>query len=196
MPSIQQDVVAFKRMVRKACERIKLEYMVLPVYGQEAPGYRERVYCYELYHQLRRITSAVGFRYSLCGEIDKTGHPLIRGNYLDKAKPDLAVHIPGEMRHNLCVLEVKRINANVRSIAEDICKLSSFRRDAEYHSACFLIFGSRDQDSLETLRRRLISSAQLPTYRDDISMSLLTCLWHAEPGTDPLEIRVTEPISG
>lgn len=50
-------------------------YMRLPVDGGEGQ-YRERVYCYELYHQMRsRWPSPCD--YSLNGEVDKRGHPII-----------------------------------------------------------------------------------------------------------------------
>lgn len=47
--------------------------------------------------------------YSLCGEVDKAGHPLIRGHGLDHLKPDFLVHDPGDLDENLVVIEVKPI---------------------------------------------------------------------------------------
>jgi hypothetical protein len=71
-----------------ASSQVGDEYFQLPVAGKEEPEYRERVYCYELYH-LWRCHWPKGFRFSLCGEVDKKGHPLVRG----EPKPDYLVHI-------------------------------------------------------------------------------------------------------
>jgi hypothetical protein len=111
----------------------------LPVYGKEDPIYRERVYCYELYHQMRLLWP-IKTPYSLCGEVDKRGHPFYRGNELDQAKPDFLVHIPGELR-NYAVIEVKPINARHRGIYKDLKTLTTFRRNAGYQRAIYLFYG-------------------------------------------------------
>lgn len=79
-----------------ASSQIGREYFQLPVAGAEEPEYRERVYCYELYHRWR-CHWFDSFPFSLSGEVDKTGHPLIRG----APKPDFLVHIPGQMTISL-----------------------------------------------------------------------------------------------
>lgn len=43
----------FVKILRKATANIPPEYFQLPIAGREDPIYRERVYCYELYHQMR-----------------------------------------------------------------------------------------------------------------------------------------------
>lgn len=113
------------------------EYFHLPVAGAEEAAFRERVYCYELYHRWRCHWQE-GFQFSLNGEVDKRKHPLIPGAW----KPDFLVHVPGEMT-NLLVVEVKPRTADVKKMAEDLQKLTSFRRDlrdedrrpANYHAA-------------------------------------------------------------
>ena len=52
------------------------------------PEYRERVYCYEHYNRWR-CHWPDGYPYSLAGEIDKHGHPIIRG----AAKPDFRMRL-------------------------------------------------------------------------------------------------------
>ena len=39
-------------ILRQATAAIGRDYFLLPIHGA-APVYRERVYCYELYHQMR-----------------------------------------------------------------------------------------------------------------------------------------------
>jgi hypothetical protein len=112
---------------------------MLPV-ADEDTHYRERVYCYELYHQLR-VLWPINYGYSLCGEVDKGGHPLIRHNALDKTKPDMIVHVPGEMDNNLVVIEIKPINCTYRGVKKDIETLTAYRKKAHYQNAIFLIYG-------------------------------------------------------
>jgi hypothetical protein len=136
----EEDIEWFKSALATAAESVSRNFFQLPVAGQEDPAYRERVYCYELYHQLRSIWP-FGVRYSLGGEVDKAGHRLIRKNALDRAKPDLIAHVPGDMESNLAVVEVKPRVPQVVEIASDLRKLAAFRRDAYYASAIYLVYG-------------------------------------------------------
>jgi len=45
----------FLKCLMKAIKRIDTHYTQLLVTGSDKPIYRERVYCYELYHQPRCI---------------------------------------------------------------------------------------------------------------------------------------------
>ena len=69
----------FWNCLRKAGSKMDSHYFQLPVARRKERIYRERVYCYELYHQLR---NALGdnFAYKLHGEVDKAGHPIIHRN--------------------------------------------------------------------------------------------------------------------
>jgi hypothetical protein len=58
---------ALEELLTAASVRIGPEYFQLPVADADAV-YRKRVYCYELYHQLRCLPE--GFPFSLGGEID------------------------------------------------------------------------------------------------------------------------------
>ena len=71
----------FDNIFKEATKNISREFYQLPVAGKEDPIYRERVYCYELYHQLRSLWPTET-EYTLSGEVDKSGHPLIRNNGL------------------------------------------------------------------------------------------------------------------
>ena len=57
--------------VQKATSRIGRVYFALPVCGMPTPIKRERVYCYELYHQLRCLPLDT----TVTAEPDKRGHP-------------------------------------------------------------------------------------------------------------------------
>ena len=128
-------------LLGQAAAEIPGPYFQLPVDGQEDPIYRERVYCYELYHQLRSMWPE-NCSYSLGAEVDKAGHKLIRGNDLDNVKPDFLVHIPGDMGGNYAVIEVKPVHASNGAIRADIETLRNFRDYAGYQRAILYIYGS------------------------------------------------------
>ena len=104
----------------KAAENMGAHYFQLPIAGSDEPIYRERVYCYELYHQLRCILGD-SFPYKLNGEVDKMKHPIIR----DAKKPDFIIHQPGDMEHNLVVIQVKPITVKdrINRLREDLATL-------------------------------------------------------------------------
>lgn len=92
--------------------------------------------------------------YSLGGEVDKRGHPIIHGGGLTNVKPDLLVHVPGQMDQNLLALEIKAGRRVASSeVKRDIEKLMEFRRRAEYAGAWFLVFGE-SVDQVSKIARR------------------------------------------
>ena len=93
--------------------------------SQKIQVYRERVYAYEVYHQLRCLWD--DFPFILNGEVDKKQHP-----HFEKFEkvPDLLVHRQGTMCHNLAVVEIKRFEAN--GFRQDLEKLSWFCDRARY----------------------------------------------------------------
>lgn len=142
-------------LLSRAAAAIPRQYFQLPVDGQEDPIYRERVYCYELYHQLRTIWPE-DCGYSLGAEVDKAGHRLIRGNDLDSAKPDFLVHIPGDMGGNYAVIEVKPVHAANKAIRADIDTLRNFRDYAGYERAILYIYGNPKDGNARQIARDLL----------------------------------------
>ena len=130
-----QDYEAFSGMLREALDKVPDEYMYVPVLGRSQPIYRERVFCYELYHQLRCLWGS--FPYTLAGELDKAGHSLIGNN----AKPDFLIHRPGSMRGNFIAMEVKPAIAPVRKLVDDLVTLNWFVSEANYAFGLLLIYG-------------------------------------------------------
>jgi len=142
-------------ILREATKAVPAEYFQLPVAGLENPIYRERVYCYELYHHLR-VLWPIDVPYSLSGEVDKSGHPLIRQNGLDQTKPDFLVHVPGDMDGNALVMEVKPVNAQKEGIGKDLRCLTAYRRHGEYRRAILLVYGDL-QEEFDRFRMRVRS---------------------------------------
>lgn len=127
------------RIIWEATAAIDVIYFQLPVDGGD-PVYRERVYCYELYHQMRSLWPQDS-RLSLNGEVDKRAHPQWGRIQARIAAPDMLVHTPGHMDGNHCVIEVKPGNARRGGIEKDLLTLSHFRDRAGYERAILLFYG-------------------------------------------------------
>lgn len=127
-------------IIQKATAAIDDIYFQLPVDGGDHV-YRERVYCYELYHQMRSIWPQDA-RFSLNGEVDKRAHPQWGHIQARVAAPDLLVHTPGHMDGNHCVIEVKPGNARREGIEKDLLTLSQFKERAGYERAILLFYGN------------------------------------------------------
>ncbi len=168
----KRDFDYFLKCLMEAGMKLEQHYFQLPVAGKEEPIFRERVYCYELYHQLRSILGD-DFPYKLDGEVDKSGHPLIR-QALRSSKPDFIVHIPGVMDKNLVVIEVKPITVkdNIGELEHDLEKLQCFVNDAKYYRAILLVYAD---DKFEQLPEPILSKAKEFTER--CGGHLLT-VWH------------------
>jgi hypothetical protein len=69
-----------------ATEAIEPVYFLLPI-ADDDPIYRERVYCYELYHQMC-CRWPVDCRYCLNGELNKAGHRIMNARGV-RSSPDL-----------------------------------------------------------------------------------------------------------
>jgi hypothetical protein len=132
-------------ILHQATAAIGAEYFLLAIHGAD-PVYRERVYCYELYHQMRRLWP-VHSAYRLNGEVDKGGHPYFQ-NDRGKPKPDLLVHVPGG-GDNHAVIEVKPSRTSDKGIRKDLKTLSLFCNVLGYERAIYLVYGPAD----ETLSR-------------------------------------------
>lgn len=169
---LEQDFNHFLRCLLKAASRIESHYFQIGVAGSDKLVYRERVYCYELYHQLRNILGD-GFPYKLDGEIDKEGHP-IRPE-LGPKKPDFIVHVPGEMDQNLVVIEVKPIIVERRDLEKDINTLKGFLEKANYHRAIMYIYGDKgNRNDIVDIANNLIGDEER-----------IVLVWHHKPKDVP-----------
>ncbi len=173
----------------KASSLVDDAYMRLPVASAD-PQYRERVYCYELYHQWR-CQWPERFRYALSGETDKRNHAYVHGKHLDDIKPDFLVHEPGNMDpdSNLLAVEVKPANATSGNIVNDLQKLTALRRDlknsydqpANYQYAIFWVYGGLP-DVWEDLTDQLKAKKF-----EDVDLTLIRCFFHERARTSAEE---------
>lgn len=160
------------KFLKLATRAIESDYFNLSIDGGN-PIYRERVYCYELYHQLRLLWPN-GSDFFLHGEVDKAGHPKFKPEGIGRLKPDLIVHQPGRMEGNYAVIEVKSTRAKIRGFRKDIETLLLFRSLAGYIRLIYLIFGDDPRSRL--IQRLEVASKQI-AGADQIEV------WHhAAPG--------------
>ena len=164
-------------LLTRATEGVPADYFYLAIHGGPSV-YRERVYCYELYHQLRSRWPS-GSTYRLNGEVDKSGHPLLRDMRADHAKPDFLVHTPGDMEGNYAVIEVKRPGASERAIRADLDKLALFLREVNYRRAIYLVFGDELASSAARIRHVASEYPDLPAIE----------LWLHEQAGQPASLR-------
>jgi len=168
----------FINCLKDAGKFIEQHYFNIAVAGTKESVYRERVYCYELYHHLRSILGD-DFPYKLDGELDKMNHPLIYEK-IGAKKPDFVVHVPGDMNRNLVVIEVKPLLASIGRILEDLTTLKMFLNEAKYFRAIMLIYGNDDSGNIDRIREefRLFSNEEL------------LLIWHKEPKEFPMILNI------
>ncbi|MEN6592464.1 MAG: hypothetical protein ABFC12_04380 [Methanobacterium sp.] len=119
---MEEDFNQFIKCLKVASKNMAdASYFQIDNTGSEELIYRERVYCYELYHQLRCVLGE--YRpYKLQGEMDKSSHT----EFAKPHKPDFIFHVPRNMQQNLVVVEVKKsdaVNNNLDDFKKDINKL-------------------------------------------------------------------------
>jgi hypothetical protein len=170
-------------LLASATAGIEPGYFRLSIFGGN-PVYRERVYCYELYHQMR-LRWPEGCAFVLNGEVDKAAHPKLTELGAAGYKPDLLVHTPGDMAGNHAILEVKSVPAARPGYAKDLRTLNVFRKVVGYARAIYLIYG-------ETLTRddfdRIISGTAKLGLTEPIEIWL-----HVAPGEPAFCETILEP---
>ena len=173
---MEEDFEDFLRLLLTATGRLEPHYFLFRVAGREDAIYRERVYCYELYHRIRECMPD-GYQYVLDGEVDKAAHPFIL-EQLGALKPDFIVHVPGTMDRNLTAVEVKSINARAQDIREDMGNLRSFIQYAGYLKAISLIYGEGSDRVFEKFRRIKMEICR------DLPDRTVFLLWHRRSGRE------------
>ena len=142
MSSAEKKIaLAYKQLevVQRALERIDQSFFKV-VTAREPDGIvRERVFCYELYHQMRSLgKSDDDFSLVWHGEIDKRGHEDFAIE--DRFNPDFILHGPGDHGLNCVVVEVKGTLRNPEGIKNDINKLATFVEKYAYTLGIFVLY--------------------------------------------------------
>ena len=180
---MENDFDYFVEKFKKAITLIDEKYITVSMYKLPDKRYRERVYCYELYHQLRKLLGD-DYDYMLDGELDKKAHPIIEKNIGAKI-PDFVVHYRSYMDHNLVIIEVKsirNIEDKFSNLEKDLGKILDFIEQAEYHYGIMLIYSNGfdrfNNNILETFKEKT------KDYSENIFL-----IWHPGPNIEPEVIK-------
>ncbi len=98
-----RNIMTFEQVILTALDNIADDYYKVETTYNPDGIVRERVFCYELYHQMRLLE--FNPKYKLHAEIDKSGHNEF--DRLDKKNPDFIFHIPGSFDNESVIVEVK-----------------------------------------------------------------------------------------
>ena len=153
-----ESVVYFK-LIRDAMMQVKRNYIILKVAGGSSE-HRERVYCYELYHQMRCLQTQCNLQdeFTINGEIDKKGHPTIPHNF----NPDFVMHEPGNDDKNGCVIEVKIRSKhgsalNTRGVYKDLNTITCMLHCYEYQYGALIFVDVTEEEATPILQAAKIA---------------------------------------
>lgn len=125
-------------LVLDALNNVDKKYFEIEVSGTKSPKKRERVFCYELYHQMRKLQELnEHLDLTINGEINKAGNLVIKENF----DPDFVIHRQGSMGKNHAVIEVKT-SKDKRGIFKDFETIKCMVNCYGYKIGIFLITGS------------------------------------------------------
>jgi hypothetical protein len=181
----------FQEALKKATKAMEEYYFTIAMTNLKGHRFRERVYCYELYHQLRLALTE--FPYTLQGEMDRNGHPII-SKKIGARKPDFILHEPKTMNNNFVVMEVKPLNnTNGYQLKKDLDTLIRFL-DLGYYRAIHLIYGSLDRydrgfSKVIRAYREYMNRSRLNAYNDKLLL-----YWHRAWGEMAKVIRLEKGI--
>ncbi len=145
-------VKKYLELIVEAIDQVEEEYFNLTTTYMPNGIVRERVFCYELYHQLRCLQEKNNLtNFSLHGEPDKRGHSDFREQ--DRKNPDFIFHIPGTMEGNAVIVEVKgRADGHYEEECEnDIETIYSFVSKYSYKLGVFILYNHDMQKFKELL---------------------------------------------
>jgi hypothetical protein len=163
---------------------IRGKYYNFQVAGNDGPIKRERVYCAELYHQMRIRFDPIP--YDLNVEPDKTNHAIIE-KFCGAVDPDFIVHRSGHMgpEDNLAIIEVKTsdgdLTAGIEKDLETINCMTSIPNG--YYGGVMIVFGE-----LTELRKRNLVE-RVKKYKS-MEMHRLTLFLQDQPETLPEVIEI------
>jgi hypothetical protein len=159
-------------IIQESISDMNEEYFNLPVAGEENPIQRERVFCGELYHQIRNRLDE--FPYNINIEPDKTMHPIIE-ELCGAINPDFIIHKFGEMtsESNLAVVEVKRSEGNLTGgILKDMKAINCLTTIQNgYYGGIIIVFGELSELRKNNLITRISENKHEETKKIILMLS-------------------------
>ena len=138
-------------IIADAAKKVPEKYLKLETTYEPSGIVRERVFCYELYHQIRLILGD-SETLTLNGEIDKSGHKDFDKG--DQKNPDFVFHIPGEHKGNTIVMEVKG-KVVKDDIDKDFKTITTFISKYSYKSGIFLLYNHTLKEMMSKMEKHL-----------------------------------------
>ncbi|OPY34233.1 MAG: hypothetical protein A4E32_00505 [Methanomassiliicoccales archaeon PtaU1.Bin124] len=154
--------------------------------------YWERVYCYELYHCMRKIIEerykGTTFTYKLDGEHDKTGYAVTE-ELCKNAKPDFLFQNP-QSSDNLAIVEVKALKNSRNWMKHDVDKIIAFMNDPElqYRVGIMLIYGG-NENAAECMKAKFDNYVKTESNKD------IFLMWHYGENSIPKIIGYSKDTS-
>ncbi len=203
-PEVAEYAEQFRTVLRHAAARVEppwFKMSIAPI-GEEPSqlAYRERVYCYELYHQIRLLSTEetsrrVGApRLLLSGELDKYGiNSVISGG---EQKPDLVWHEPGKSCYNAVVVEVKTMRGlnSPDGMKVALTTLRDFLQAAahvRYQSGILLVFGAGTEAAVLRAVRKNVRALE---WEPDTPRRVRV-VWHGEVWRDPSDLGSLDSVT-
>ena len=181
----QSDLILdYLELIKSSLICIEPGYFRLATTYEPSGIVRERVFCYELYHQIR---SKMNHRHtlSLNGEIDKRGHVDFKPEH--RKNPDFVFHIPGEHEGNTLIIEVKgRLDYGPESITGDLQNILTFINCYRYRAGIFILYNHSIQDLIAVMGRGLQAIAT------DVAADAVFILCIKQPGKQCEEHTLSE----
>jgi hypothetical protein len=179
----RQNETDYLKILIKAIKNVDPSYQRVRVTDSESDTdtheiARERVFCYELYHQLRLLLGESNR--DVNGEIDKSGHRIIRENF----NPDIVIHKQGSMDHNELVLEAK-IKWRPDEVKKDFRTLYKMTECYRYKIGVFLYIG----ESMPEIVTKLQSIKRCIKCNDKI---FFICVTGSDTSCKPLNEIIRE----
>jgi hypothetical protein len=143
-------------VVKEALQDINGAYFKVPTTYRPAGIVRERVFCYELYHQIRARMDAHPLLIN--GEIDKRGHVDFRPR--DRKNPDFVFHANAAHRYNTLVIEVKGLISE--HIFKDFKTIRSFITRYQYEAGLFILYNHSFQELMQKMGDRIRRLKRFP----------------------------------
>ncbi len=155
----------YLKIITASLEKIKKDYFIVKSYPKPTGFHRERVFCYELYHQMRLLHYDTG-EIKINGEIDKRGNT----DFPERAfNPDFIFHEPMTHANNKIVIEVKgtmnydKDKYGKTAIEKDFTTILYFltRKEIRYTTGVFILYRynmKQFQRKYKEILKRLISS--------------------------------------
>lgn len=159
----------FIDLIIDAIDLVKQEYYMVTTTYRPLGIVRERVFCYELYHQLRCLQDSYDMmEVQIHGEIDKRGHELFAQD--EQKNPDFIFHVPGIMKSNSVVIEVKgNIEGSYREkVLKDIQTLLKFTEPHLQYKLGILIIYNYSMSTFKGEMSKYLINNNIGTIGDNI----------------------------